>query len=186
MKILIVEDERRLGQFIKKGLTERSYTATWVPSCREARDALCETGYDAIILDLGLPDGDGLDLLREWRRSGFNEPVLILSARDAVEDRIKAALEQHLGRPVHLKFQVGNVTAMTPADQQKQQIEEVLLDKITAQTTEFPGYAKIRRVAFIQEPWTVENGLLTPTLKLKRAKVVEKHQTEIDRLYAGH
>ncbi len=72
------------------------------------------------------------------------------------------------------------------ADQQRQQIEEVLLDKITAQTSEFPGYAKIRRVALIQEPWTVENGLLTPTLKLKRAKVVEKYQAEIDRLYAGH
>jgi len=72
VKILIVEDERRLGQFIKKGLTERSYTATWVSSCREARDALCETGYDAIILDLGLPDGDGLDLLKEWRRSGLD------------------------------------------------------------------------------------------------------------------
>ena len=62
MKILIVEDERRLGQFIKKGLMERSYTATWVPNCRTARDALCETGYDVIILDLGLPDGDGLAL----------------------------------------------------------------------------------------------------------------------------
>src|SRR6202008_4011143 len=42
-----------------------------------------------IVLDLGLPDGDGLDVLRKWRASGFNEPVLILSARDAVEDRIK-------------------------------------------------------------------------------------------------
>jgi DNA-binding response OmpR family regulator len=84
VKILIVEDQRRLGQFLKKGLTERSYTATWVQTCRDARDALCETGYDAIILDLGLPDGDGLDLLQEWRRGGFNEPVLILSARDSV------------------------------------------------------------------------------------------------------
>ena len=89
MKILIVEDQRRLGQFLKRSLTERSYTATWVQTCREARDALCETSYDAIILDLGLPDGDGLDLLKEWRKGGFQEPVLILSARDAVADRIK-------------------------------------------------------------------------------------------------
>lgn len=105
MKILVVEDQRRLGNFIKKGLTERSYTATWVPTCREARDALCETGYDAIILDLGLPDGDGLDLLREWRRSGFNEPVLILSARDAVEDRVKGldvGADDYLAKPFSL------------------------------------------------------------------------------------
>lgn len=106
MKILIVEDERRLGQFIKKGLTERSYTATCVTTCREARDALCETAYDAIVLDLGLPDGDGLELLREWRQSGFNEPVLILSARDEVEDRIKGldvGADDYLAKPFSLE-----------------------------------------------------------------------------------
>lgn len=71
-------------------------------------------------------------------------------------------------------------------EQNNQQVEEILLDKITHQTSEFPGYAKIRRVAVIQEPWSVENGLLTPTLKLKRAKVLEKYKVEVDRLYAGH
>lgn len=71
-------------------------------------------------------------------------------------------------------------------EQQRQQAEEILLEKITRQTSEFPGYAKIRRVAVAQEPWSVENGLLTPTLKLKRAKVLEKYKEDIDRLYAGH
>ncbi len=89
MKILIVEDQLRLAQFLKQGLTERSYTVACARNCQEARDELCETSYDLIVLDLGLPDGDGLDLLREWRKSGFKEPVLILSARDAVQDRIK-------------------------------------------------------------------------------------------------
>lgn len=70
--------------------------------------------------------------------------------------------------------------------QQKQQIEKILLDKVTHLTSEFPGYAKIRRVAIVQEPWSIDNGLLTPTLKLKRAKVLEKHKVEVERLYAGH
>jgi len=65
MKVLIVEDQQRLAQLLKQGLTERSYTVACARTCREARDALCETAYDLIILDLGLPDGDGLDLLRE-------------------------------------------------------------------------------------------------------------------------
>jgi len=106
MKILIVEDQRRLGQFLKKSLTEHAYTVTWVQTCREARDALCETSYDVILLDLTLPDGDGLSLLQEWRKSGFNEPVLILSARDAVQDRIKGldvGADDYLSKPFSLE-----------------------------------------------------------------------------------
>ncbi|MDE0856217.1 MAG: response regulator transcription factor [Nevskia sp.] len=115
MKILIVEDERRLGQFLKQGLTERSYTANWVPTCREARDALCETSYDAIVLDLSLPDGDGLDLLREWRKSGFNEPVVVLSARDAVEDRIKGldlGADDYLPKPFSFEELLAHLRAL--------------------------------------------------------------------------
>jgi DNA-binding response OmpR family regulator len=88
MKILIVEDERKLGQFVLKGLQESAYTARLVGSCAAAADALAESHYDAIVLDVGLPDGSGLDLLRRWRQAGFAEPVLILSARGQVEDRI--------------------------------------------------------------------------------------------------
>ena len=68
MKVLVVEDERRLGEFIQKSLTEQRHTATWVRTCREASDALAETPYDAIVLDLTLPDGDGIDLLKSWRK----------------------------------------------------------------------------------------------------------------------
>ena len=115
MKILVVEDQRRLGQFLKKGLSEHSYTVTWVQTSREARDALCETNYDGIILDLGLPDGDGLDLLREWRKSGFNEPVLILSARDAVQDRVRGldlGADDYLPKPFSLEELLARIRSL--------------------------------------------------------------------------
>ena len=66
------------------------------------------------------------------------------------------------------------------------QAEQLVLERINAQIKAFPGYAQIRRVAVMPEPWTIENGLLTPTLKLKRAKVLEHHQSEYEKLYAGH
>ena len=102
MKILIVEDQERLGQFLERGLKEQAYTVTWVRTCADAKDALADSGYDLVVLDLGLPDGDGIDLLRGWRRAKFNEPVLILSARDAVADRIQGldgGADDYLAKP---------------------------------------------------------------------------------------
>lgn len=66
------------------------------------------------------------------------------------------------------------------------QAEKAILKRIAAQIADFPGYAQVRRVTVTLDPWTVENGLLTPTMKLKRAKVMEKFNAEIDGMYAGH
>jgi long-chain acyl-CoA synthetase len=65
-------------------------------------------------------------------------------------------------------------------------IEKEVLQRIAGQLREFPGYAKVRRVLLLTEPWSIENGLLTPTLKLKRAKVLAHYEKEIEQLYKGH
>jgi DNA-binding response OmpR family regulator len=88
MKVLLVEDDRKLGQFVCNGLEEVAYTTVWVRNCAEAREAARQGRFDVIILDIGLPDGKGLDLLTEWRERQITTYVLILSARHEVEDRI--------------------------------------------------------------------------------------------------
>ena len=67
-----------------------------------------------------------------------------------------------------------------------QKLEEILVQRIGYQIKEFPGYARLYRVALAQEPWTVENGMLTPTLKLRRGHVLQHYKGEIARLYEGH
>jgi DNA-binding response OmpR family regulator len=103
MRILIVEnDKKKVGPFLVKELQGANYSATLVASCSAAHDALADGTYDAIVLDIGLPDGDGLALLAEWRSNGFNEPVLILSARDAVHDRVRGLnleADDYLAKP---------------------------------------------------------------------------------------
>ncbi len=64
--------------------------------------------------------------------------------------------------------------------------QKLVLDRVQRQIKSFPGYAQIHRVAVLAEPWTIENGLLTPTMKLKRLKVIESHKKEFEELYAGH
>ena len=88
MKILLVEDDRKIGQFVKKGLEEVSYTAVWVRNRKDAREAMSAGQYDVVILDIGLPDGNGLQLLTEWREKNLSTQVLILSARHEVDDKI--------------------------------------------------------------------------------------------------
>jgi heavy metal response regulator len=89
VRILVVEDEARVRSFVRRGFAEAGMAVDVAADGDEALERALSTDYDAIVLDLGLPGRDGLEVLRELRARGCAAPVLILTARDAVEDRVR-------------------------------------------------------------------------------------------------
>jgi CheY-like chemotaxis protein len=89
VRLLVIEDEPRIAEILKTALERAEFAVDTVRFCVDAREALENTAYDAAILDLGLPGGDGLDLIAELRRQNANRiPILVLTARDTVRDRV--------------------------------------------------------------------------------------------------
>ena len=76
--------------------------------------------------------------------------------------------------------------ALAPDALHSEAAEQLVLTRIAQQLRDFPGYAQVRRAALALEPWSIENGLLTPTLKLRRLQVMEHYKNQIAKLYEGH
>jgi len=89
MRLLLIEDNKKLATLVVEGLGRVGFDVDRSASASEARDVLSKTRYAAVILDLGLPDGDGRQVLRELRARGDPTPVLILTARGSVQDRVE-------------------------------------------------------------------------------------------------
>lgn len=89
MRILLVEDDRMIGETVQDELRDSSYAVDWVRDGKLALTSLATHVYDAILLDLGLPGADGLDVLRAVRSTENPVPLIIITARDSVEDRIR-------------------------------------------------------------------------------------------------
>ncbi|NLS54352.1 two-component system response regulator PmrA [Hafnia alvei] len=142
MKILIVEDDELIQQGLAKALANESYACDCAATAAQAKSLVQVGQYSLIILDLGLPDQDGASLLRQWRRSGVDVPVLILTARDAIEDRVDgldAGADDYLVKPFALVELQARVRALIRRFQGHSdnllQVENIILNLSTQQVT---------------------------------------------------
>jgi DNA-binding response OmpR family regulator len=114
VRLLIVEDEERVASFLQKGLRAHGYSTAWVRSGQAALQRLMLPGISLVILDLGLPDQDGLEVLAGMRERGSTVPVLVLSARGRVDDRVKGlnlGADDYLGKPFAFEELLARVKA---------------------------------------------------------------------------
>ena len=140
MKILLVEDDAMLGEAVVMALQQNGLGVDWARDGIHASNALDGYVYDAVLLDLGLPRREGLEVLRGLRNSGSNVPVMILTARDSVEDRVRgldAGADDYLLKPFALDELLARMRALmrrtTGQAVTETQIGKLKFDTVTRQ-----------------------------------------------------
>jgi two-component system, OmpR family, response regulator QseB len=141
-RILIVEDETRLASFLEKGLRANGYSTKVAPDGESARRLADDTEFDLAILDLGLPDIDGLTVLREIRDRGVRLPVIILTARDEPSDKVEgldAGAEDYVTKPFGLEELLARIRVRLRSDAEREptvlEVGSVALDLRTRRAT---------------------------------------------------
>lgn len=116
MRVLLIEDERKISAYVKRGLEEQGYAVDVAFTGREGLDWLDSVSFDMIILDILLPELDGLAVCREVRRRNLRTPILMLTARDTVDDRVAgldAGADDYLVKPFAMKELLARLRALT-------------------------------------------------------------------------
>ena len=115
MRILVIEDDGVLGEAVREHVASLGYGVDWMKRLDDAREALASVTYELVLMDLNLPDGRGLDLLRELRRRGSTVPVIILTAQDQIASRIEglnSGADDYLVKPFDLSELSARVAAV--------------------------------------------------------------------------
>lgn len=177
MRILLIEDDRLIGDGIKAGLGKLGFSVDWLTDGEQGMAALDAVTYDAVVLDLTLPQRDGLEILRSWRHRGEDIPVLILTARDAVAQRVEG-LQQGADDYLCKPFALSEVAARLQALIRRRhgQLQPMLTHGVltldpaarTAMLNNEPVELKPRELALL------ELFMLNPSRVLTRAQLEEK------------
>lgn len=142
MRILLVEDNDRLAELVSKGLKAGGFAVDHFPTVADADAALMAVDYQVVVLDLGLPDGDGIDLLKAVRKRGLGTPVLVLTARHGVEHRVNglnAGADDYVLKPFDMDELLARVRAILRRPEQTLGVQltcgKICLDSVTREFT---------------------------------------------------
>lgn len=177
MRVLLVEDDTLIGMAVRDQIVANGHALDWVKRLGEAEDHLVAARYDLVLLDLMLPDGRGLDFLRARRQAGDSVPVIVLTARDQVSDRIAgldAGADDYLVKPFdldELSARVGAVARRYAGKPNPQvQFGDLIID-MAARSIRKAG----RSVALTAREWSMfEAFLQRPGMLLSKANLEER------------
>lgn len=180
MRILLVEDDLLLGDGLRTGLRQLGFEVDWVRRAQAAAQELRAQTYAATVLDLGLPDGDGMEVLATARRAGNRTPVLLLTARDALPDRIRgldAGADDYVIKPVDLNELAARLRALV------RRAHGQANERLAAQEIELDPASRVVRRAGVPVALSKSEFDLLQVLMLNAGRVLSRQQLE-QQLYA--
>jgi DNA-binding response OmpR family regulator len=180
MRILIVEDQPLIGKALKKGLSEEGFAVDWVTSLEDGLHLSREFEYDTLILDLMLPDGSGLKLLHDLRKRNQRTPVLILTAKDTLQDKthgFASGADDYLAKPFAFEELLSRVRALV---RRKYQFYG---DMLRAGSLELDSTARTVTNAGVPLDLTAKEFALLEFFLLRRSHVLSRHKI-LEHLYS--
>jgi len=181
MRLLIVEDNEELAELLAKGLQTAGYEADILSTVEQARSVLQATFYAALILDLGLPDGDGLELLHEIRHRRNPIPVLVLTARGGLHDRVqglRSGADDYLVKPFALEELIARLEA------QLRRPGQLLGSSLRIANLEFDTQNRQVSIDERPQPLSARETAVLELLLRSKGRVVSKKQVQ-EHIY-GH
>ncbi len=141
-RVLLVEDDPRIADFVRRGLKAEGYTVEAARSGQEALPLGLEGRFQIIVLDLGLPDINGLQVCGQWRAQGMDSPILMLTARDTVQDKVaglRSGADDYLAKPFAFEELLARIEALMrrqggearPAEAQELRVADLVLNRAT-------------------------------------------------------
>jgi two-component system OmpR family response regulator/two-component system response regulator QseB len=177
MRLLLVEDDRMIGESLRNALRQSGYAADWVRDGRAADATLSTERFDLVLLDLGLPQLDGMEVLRAMRARGDRTPVIVLTARDAVASRVQgldAGADDYIVKPFELDELLARMRAVvrrqTGRAEPGLEVDGVSLDPATRQVT----HNGVPVVLSAREYAVLEALMMRPGAILSRAQLEDR------------
>ncbi len=175
MRILLVEDNLDLAELVAKGLSEAGFVTDIIATAGEARQALLAMRYSAVVLDLGLPDEDGLSVLRDMRARQNSAPVLLLTARGSVNDRViglRSGADDYLVKPFSLEELIARLEALL------RRPGEIMARLLRAGNVAFDTEARQAFVDGVPQAFSAREVAVLEILMRRRGGVVSKKLVE--------
>ena len=173
MRILLIEDDQLLGDAILSGLKQHMYSVDWLTDGESALQALThpshQKSFDAIILDLGLPKRSGLDILKTIRRKGNDTPVLILTARNSIQDKVNGLNQggdDYLTKPFDLSELCARIRTITRRGVQQHASAQIALGKVMIDQAAHKVFVRESPVDFSRREFALLSKLVEQTGKV--------------------